>query len=369
MSIADKFSWGGVEQQNDILGIHNLGHETGLVKFYNGLDDLPTMRESIQFGIFDAFDRLVGIPVADKSQNHVEVREIRVEPQGEGRPFNNSEINPHYDPNKLVKREYIDGKPLLRASMGNEDSGSGEDEGSSFTREDGKTRTTKDMNGRDITQVWKVGFLGGGTWKEVGTPTTPSRPVRNTGTSSSKPKPFMPTAEEKMLDHNWRENSDKMYELQNDQNILKEKSTKLTNALNELDTKLNKLKTRTKPTEADIKTIKRYEDDRIQLQSEIKKTAKYEKSIGYAILDRRNKQATIQEKQKLVAKKRADAGATPYEPTLTEQITGTTVTKNSDGTTSFRRIPDPETITPTQQQPVVERPESTMQRNKKKLGR
>ena len=271
-----------------------------------------------------------------------------------------------------------DGKPLpepepcLRgettdSSSGGEDVGSGENEGSSFTREDGKTRTTKDMNGRDITQRWTVRFFGGGTWKEVETRTTSSRPVRNTDTSSSKPKPFKPTPEEKMLDHNWRENSDKMYELQNNQNILREKSTNLTNQLTELDSRLNELKTISKPTEDDIKTIKRYEDDRIQLQSEIKKTAKYEKSIGFAILDRRNKQTTIQEKQKVVAKKRADAGATPYEPTLTEQITGTTVTKNSDGTTSFRRIPDPETITTTEPKKVVEKPESRYQRNKRNM--
>ena len=208
MNIADKFSWGGVEQQNDILGIHNLGQET--------IDRVVEIRDGVHSAWGDVYLNEDGTRFVTKKEYENWQSELPPEPI-------------------CYRAEPTDSSSS--SSTGGEDSGSGENEGSSFTREDGKTRTTKDMNGREITQVWTVGFLGGGTWKEVETPTTPSRPVRNTCTSSSKPKPFIPTAEEKMLDHNWRENSDKMYELQNDQNILREKSAKLTNELNELDTK------------------------------------------------------------------------------------------------------------------------------------
>ena len=306
MSIADKFPWGGVEQQNDILGIHNLGQET--------IDRVVEARGDVHYN-------------NDNKSWWDKFWEGGIVTIGEDGQILDRDGKPLPEPEPCLRGETKD------SSSGGEDVGSGENEGSSFTREDGKTRTTKDMNGRDITQRWTVGFFGGGTWKEVETPTTSSRPVRETGTSSSKPKPFMPTAEERTLDTQWE---------QIDNEIRKYPGTLRVKILRELESIAS-------PDSEEARILRERLSNHDRNYNRLK-----------------NERYEVQRQQEILQEKRIKAGKIPYQapqPTLTEQITGTTATKNSNGTTSFR--PNRKESEPIPEPSAEIKPRKSMLRGKK----
>ena len=324
MSIADKFPWRGVEQQNDILGIHNLGHETGLVKFYDGLDDLPTMREAVNYGGF--FDDLFG--------DINEVWKANERSIGEGNQILDGNGKPLPEPVPCRRGEPTDSNPS--SSSGDEDAGSGEDgkvygsDGKELPTEkeakkycycypDGKREVN--INGKKVDQTFVPGKYGG--W--VNTAQLESSRNHQPDTTQKTPT--------------WDDNK----------KIIEDSRTKI----EELDAKIAREQLK-RDTASKGKRL---------TDGEIRKFQKTIEGLHAELKREKDKKEKARE-----ANKATQEGH--IKKKIAEDATGLTPRDLGGGKTGYKPKPDPETITPTQQ-PVVDKPkeESQMTKNRKKLGR
>ena len=350
---------GGVEQ-SDILGIHDREHETRLVKFYEGLDDLPTMREAVNYGGF--FDDLFGDINKAWKANERSIGEDNQILDGNGKPLP--------EPVPCRRGETKD------SSNGSEDAGSGEVQTTMKTKLRGnqeiEVETTTDSDGNvSSTKTFRIEYAGvfsKRTRVEEKTQffNNDQQPANNT---TSKPKPALTTRtpEQKVIDTNLEEERLRLKKVwnNNDDHIKHyvQRQRELEVEIDQLNIRANQLKSKIKPTEEDKKAIKIFNDSIAQAEKD-------KGEFGNFIRDIQDKQNNVQASQAHVKECQEQAKRNRSNPTDIEDAIGLIPRDLGGGNTGYKpKLATKIIETPTQQPPVVDRPETPMQRNRRILGR